>query len=119
MDTSYFVDYMKKDEVTTRIHITNVFNISIENFTDNIIDRAFGIKEIITVDDLIELYKSRIFPESRGNCKDILKAMNLQCYEPSSIIKITKGFSHEDYYWLRFPKDKDLKYEDVRKIFAM
>lgn len=68
---------------------------------------------IISTDKLLTYFESRIFPESREGLNDLLTYLGLSTYSPLSIIKRTNGVLFDDYIWLRFAGEEELRYEDV------
>ena len=76
--------------------------VHIVNHTDDLIFRAFGIKEEPTWEDFEHFLESRCFPKTRGNCKDLLKAYGLENvgYDPLEIVKKTGGRMAEDHMYL-------------------
>ncbi len=73
-------------------------SVKIENYTNNMIHRAFGVVEHPTWEDYNEFLESRCFPRTRHNAKDLLKMLGLADigYEPLEIIKKTDGRMAED-----------------------
>lgn len=99
------IHYYNRDKLCTIIHWEK-FQVSIQNFTDDIFERAFGRKEYVTWQDLEYFLASRCFPKSRANAKELLKELGLDYYDPFEIVKITKGRMAEDDQWLEFVEDK-------------
>lgn len=98
------INYYDKDKLCTVIHWQG-FQVSIQNFTDNLISRAFGCKESVTWEDLESFLESRCFPKNRANAKDILENIGLEEYDPFEIVKKTQGKMAEDDQWLEFVED--------------
>ena len=73
--------------------------ITIINHTDNLLYRAFGIKENPSWKDFEYFLSERCFPYDRRNRDDILEAYGLRDigYEPLEIIRVTKGRMEEDH----------------------
>lgn len=95
--------YMYKNEPCTIIDIDFLNQkIEIENRTDNIVRRAFGVCEHPTWDDFEYFLKDRCFPETRDGTKQILKDLGLTDYDPLQIVEKTKGRTAEDQMWIRF-----------------
>lgn len=76
--------------------------VKIENKTDLIIHRAFGINENPTWEDYEAFLRDRCFPETRDKMKIILKALDLDFYDPLEIIRKTQGRMAEDSQWIEF-----------------
>lgn len=74
--------------------------VEVENFTDEILDRAFGINENPTWKDFEIFLEDRCFPETRHYMKLQLQSMGLPCYDHLLIIRKTQGRVEEDDLWL-------------------
>ena len=68
------LEYMNDDMLSTRIEVDFINNtVKIENFTDDEIDRAFGINEHPAMKDFEEFLEDRCFPRTRDHLKLILR----------------------------------------------
>ena len=76
------------DEINRRVSVTN--------YTDNLIYRAFGQNEKPDYEDYEEFLESRCFPRSRDKMKLMLKELNIPFYDPFLIIEKTGGRLEED-----------------------
>ena len=76
--------------------------VVIQNRTDDILHRAFGVIEAPTWNDFENFLRDRCFPQTRGNCKELLREMGLTDYDPLQIVEKTKGRLADDEMWLRF-----------------
>lgn len=74
--------------------------ITIENHTDDILHRAFGIKERPTWADFEFFLEDRCFPRTRDKLKLVLKDVGVDHYDPLTIIRKTQGRMAEDTQWL-------------------
>ena len=94
--------YMFKQHPCTVIDIDFLRRkIYIQNKTDDMIHRAFGVIEEPTWEDFEFFLEDRCFPRERGNCKSILKSMGLTDYDPLQIIEKTQGRMAEDKQWIK------------------
>lgn len=113
-------DYMKKDSVCTNIKVTDSGNILVKNYTDNILDRAFGVNTNISRQDIERLFEERCFPECRHNCKELLKDMGITGgYKAVKIVVQNYGMMFTDTYWIRFDFNKGLSYNEARKVMCL
>ena len=97
------IDYMFQTSVCTTIFVNFAKEkVSIVNKTDDILHRAFGVNEKPTWQDFNDFVADRCFSESRGDRKSVLKALNLDSFDPVQIIEKTKGKTYEDKQWMRF-----------------
>lgn len=111
---------MNRDEVSTKIEWCEGKRVEFVNYTDDIIDRAFGILESpVTTKELYSFLEGRCFPESRFDKKRLLKSLDVAFYEPFDIVRRTHGVMFDDVYWVRFEGEENLTYEEVRKEFGI
>lgn len=96
------MDFMCGDECCTEILIDfKEQRIAIQNDTEDLLHRAFGIKAKPTWEDFEEFLESRCFPRTREGIFLILDDLGLDFYDPLSIIEKTRGRMAEDEQWLR------------------
>lgn len=101
-DYTMRMDFMCKDECCTQILIDfRERKIVIQNETDDLLHRAFGIKVKPTWEDFEEFLESRCFPRTREGISLILEDLELDFYDPLSIIEKTQGRMAEDAQWLK------------------
>ena len=94
--------YMNKHTPCTEIDVDFLNqNIRIQNYTDDILHRAFGITEAPTWADFEDFLQYRCFPKTRGNAKDVLKKLQIQAYDPLQIVEKTRGRIADDNMWLK------------------
>lgn len=74
--------------------------VKFENFTDNSINTAFGLKTNVSWQDYNDFLKDRCIPESREGLKYYLNSINVDEFNPLEIIKKTKGKMAEDNQWI-------------------
>lgn len=100
--------YKSGDVVTTEIYADyKTRNVSIINHTNDCLERAFGIKEDPSFEDLEEFLESRCFPRTRDRMRWHLDALGLDSYEPLEIIKKTQGKMAGDFNSLEIVEDLD------------
>ena len=75
--------------------------VVIQNKTDDILHRAFGVIKDPTWNDFENFLRDRCFPQTRGNCKELLQEMDLTDYDPLKIVEKTRGRLADDEMWLR------------------
>lgn len=97
------IDYMMGDKICTRMYVDfKGEKIEIENHTDKLLRRAFGVIENPTWEDFELFLQDRVFPKTRGDAKKLLKILDLPFYDPLSIAEKTKGRVAEDPQYLKF-----------------
>ena len=77
-------------------------SVSIKNYTDNLLYRAFGINEHPSWAQYEDFLRSRCLPETRYNIKDVLEDYGLSNvgYDPLEIVRVTHGRMAEDHMCL-------------------
>ena len=94
---------MYQNKPCTAIDVNFLQNqIKIQNYTKDILHRAFGVKEDPTWEDFHMFLQDRCFPKTRGNVKTVLAGLGLQDYDPLQIVEKTNGRTAEDDLWLKF-----------------
>ena len=98
----YFMNY---DELCTTIDIDFLHEtIAIQNYTDAIILRAFGIVEHPTWENFEYFLEDRCFPRTRHRVDELLKELGVPFYDPLLIFEKTKGYMAEDHQWILIVK---------------
>lgn len=97
------ITYMFRSQPCTIIDVDFLGQkVAIQNKTDDILHRAFGVIEHPSRDDFERFLQDRCFPRSRGNCRELLQEMNLTAYDPLQIVEKTQGRLADDEMWLKF-----------------
>lgn len=97
--------YMHEERVCTLIDVDeNNRQISIKNYTNKVMFRAFGKIEKPTFGQYEDWLESRCFPKERDKMKLILKDLNLPFYDPMMIIEKTEGRMAEDRFWIKIER---------------
>lgn len=68
----------------------------------------------LTTENLMLYFRERIFPENRGNAKEILRYLGISHYDPYLIVRKTHGVSISDFVWLQFDDEPVLDYEKIK-----
>lgn len=87
--------------------------IYIQNQTDDLLHRAFGVNEQPTWRDFELFLQDRCFPPTRGMLQDELSRLGLDSYDPLQIVERTHGRTAEDSMWLRFQYDQGAEHEET------
>lgn len=96
------LEFYNLDKLSTVIHVDyKKQTVAITNYTDDLTERAFGIKENPSFQDYEDFLESRCFPRTRNHLKWILQDLGLEYYDPLSIIQKTSGVMAEDHMWLK------------------
>ena len=94
--------YMFKKTPCTEIDIDFLDRkIYIQNKTDDILHRAFGANQSPVWEDFENFLEERCPPRTRGNIESLLRSMNIDHYDPISIIEYTKGRCVDDNMWIK------------------
>ena len=95
--------YMFRQFPTTVIHVDFIRErICIQNRTDDVLHRAFGVMENPDWEDFRHFLEDRCFPATRGNVKQLLAQLQVGNYDPLQIVEKTAGRMAEDDLWLKF-----------------
>ena len=101
-DYSMRMDFMCEEELCTTILIDfQRHRIAVQNETEDIIHRAFGIKAKPTWEDFEEFLESRCFPRTRDHLRLVLEDVGVDSYDPLAIVEKTKGRMAEDLQWIK------------------
>lgn len=76
--------------------------VYIQNRTDDILHRAFGINEKPAWKDFELFLRERCFPETRGLLRKELERLGVDDYDPLQIAEKFSGRTAEDTMWLKF-----------------
>jgi len=88
--------------------ITKVFvnpftkKVSIKNYMEDPMDRAFGVKEKVTYDDVLDFLEDRTVPRNRERIDLILSELHLKEYDPVALCKYFGGRVGEDHRYVEF-----------------
>jgi hypothetical protein len=95
------LDFYNQDVLCTKIIADYTDKkIKVENYTDNIINRAFGVNVNPTWQDYNEFLEDRCVPKSRDRIRDFLDVLGIDEYNPLKIIKKTQGRMADDNQWI-------------------
>ena len=107
-DVKMRMNFMNHNDLCTTIDIDfRHEKIKIQNYTDKIIFRAFGVVTEPTWADFEYFLEDRCFPRTRDHAKDILREMGVPFYDPLLIIEKTKGYMAGDYQWILIVKKEN------------
>lgn len=109
--------YMNRKEPATIIDTNGLKGkVRIENITDDILSRAFGVEEKPDWEDYLEFMEERCMPRTRYGVREELKSMGIDSYDPFLIIEKTDGRVYGDGQWLKkMPVDWIVQYDDIVK----
>lgn len=90
-------EFIDQQSITTKIcaDFTDE-TLCIENYTDDMIKRAFGVNENPEWNDFYEFLESRCIPKTSSGIKEYLHVLGLYEYDALEIVRITKGKMSED-----------------------
>ena len=97
--------YMYHSMVCTIIDIDEIERkVKIQNYTRNLLYRAFGVNTEPTFEDYEEFLESRCFPRTRDKMKIELKMLDIPFYDPLMIIEKTQGRMADDDFWIKIER---------------
>lgn len=104
MDYTMRMDFRLGEKTCTVIYVDfGREKIAIQNRTNDMLHRAFGVKETPTWEDFESFLESRCFPKSRKYVKQIINGLGLMGgYDPLAIAEATGGRTAEDEMYLTF-----------------
>ncbi len=101
------MDFMFRQKVCTEIYVDFEHKkIKIINRTNDIMKRAFGVKENPTWDDFEKFLEDRCFPASRAMMKNILRHIGVDHYDAMLIFELNNGRTAEDNQYVNITKRK-------------
>jgi hypothetical protein len=90
--------------------------VKIVNLTDNLISRAFGIRENPNWEDYEAFLEDRCMPRTRYGIREELRNLGINSYDPFLIVQETFGRVHGDHQYLRkMEKDWIAGYDQMQK----
>lgn len=102
VDYTVRMDFMCEDECCTQILVDfQRERVVVQNTTDDIMLRAFGVNVNPSWEEFMEFLEERCFPRTRDKLKLILRDLDLDFYDPFYIIEKTQGRMGEDMQWLK------------------
>lgn len=108
-DYTMRLDFKLGTRVCTVIYVDFLHErIKIQNRTDDVLNRAFGVNEEPNWQDFESFLLSRCFPKSRGYAKQILRGLGVSGYDSLGIVEATGGRTAEDNMYLTvrsYPKE--------------
>ena len=108
-------EFYEKDKLCTRVFVNYSSGVvDVENFTDDVIEQAFGNRKVC-IEDVDDFFRSRIFAETRVDKDTLLGMLGLKVYDPEVICRKTHGMLVHDFNWVKFDDDS-ISYNDIAKI---
>ncbi len=109
--------YLDRGEPATLIDTYSFTRkVQIVNFTDDMLSRAFGIKETPGWKDWEAFLESRCMPHTRYGIREELKYMGLDAYDPFQIVEKTKGRVYGDGQSLERMREEWTRcYDEIRE----
>lgn len=111
------IEVVNYDEVAAKLDVSwSQKTVEIHQYTKDKLVKPFpkfGQWAQVSTEKLVDYFESRCFPRTRANAAELLKKMGLKSYNPYKIVQITHGVIFDDYIWLRFEGEENLRYEDV------
>lgn len=113
------IEYFHKDKLCSIITFNEEIGfVKVKNFTDNLLDRAFGNNESPILSDFENFLEKRCFLKGRPHMKETLRSLGLDLYEPVDIVYVTHGVMPGDFYWLRFDDQKEITWsKDILPMY--
>ncbi|MBR1743152.1 MAG: hypothetical protein IJ733_15045 [Lachnospiraceae bacterium] len=110
------LEYLYKDMVTTTIWADyRTRQIKIQNHTDNMLHRAFGVNSSPSFTDYENFLEERCFPRTRDHLKELLRDLELDYYDPLAIVRKTHGKLAGDFYQIHFADGEGGSHNEKQK----
>ena len=114
MNTLYHMWVYNRNDLVARVDYDYCRNyVSVENYTDNIFIRPFGIKEDVTISDLEAFFEERVRSPNRADIKEILDYYGMKSYDAYELVLKTHGSQFGDYIWVKFDENDPYCFEDL------
>lgn len=106
MKTAHLL-YLNGTKITTDILVDFINkSVVIKNYSSWPLELAFGINLHPSFDDFLNFIQDRCFPQNVDRPRLHLKELNLDAYNPLSIVKKTHGILSNDHMSIKFLEDK-------------
>lgn len=107
--------FADREEPATVIDVCGLTReVKITNLTDEMLSRAFGIKEDPGWEDYEYFLESRCMPRTRYGIREELKGIGLDFYDPFLIVQKTRGRVYEDHQYLsRMDPEWIAQYDEI------
>lgn len=100
------------DEKAAQVHMdTDKREVSVKRYVHG--PKQPFHADLETVDYIHSFLKSRCFDDSRPDLPEILALYGMTSNNPYEWNKKTHGVKHKDFWWLKFPGEKDIKWADM------
>ncbi len=100
-DIQMRMNFMNHDNLCTTIDIDFKHEqIQIQNYTNQIPLRAFGVITEPSWQDFEYFLEDRCFPKTRDHAKELLRELEVPFYDPLLIIERTQGRMEGDHQWI-------------------
>lgn len=97
--------YYYKNEICTMIDVDERQRIvKVQDYTNDLMRRAFGKTAEITYEMYEAFLESRCFPRERDKMKIKLRELDIPFYDPMMIIEKTEGRMAEDEFWIKIER---------------
>lgn len=87
---------------------------NIERLTMKFPQQPFQNVDNNTIEYVYMFLKTRCYDDNRVNLKEILEAHGMTWNNPWEWCRKTHGVNYDDYWWIRYPGEEDLRWEDVK-----
>lgn len=96
------IKFFNADVLCTKICADFTYkDLTVENYTDNLVKTAFGKNSVPTWQDFENFLEERCIPRGRSGLREYLETIGVEEYIPLEIIRKTEGRMAEDDQWIR------------------
>jgi len=87
----------------TKVHVNPLTKkVSFKNYKEYFLDKAFGVKEDVTYNDVLYFLEKRTVPRNREDINEILTELHLKEYDPVALCKFFGGRIASDNRYIEF-----------------
>lgn len=113
-DILKFTIMWKNEKIDDVVVDRDKCTVEVTKYSDHVFHQPFHM-EPITIKNVYQFVKRRVFDEERPDKEELLAALGLEEYNPYEIMRKTHGANYDDYIWVKFSDDdKDLTWEKVK-----
>lgn len=102
----------EKNTLVAHVWLDKDLNVHQENYNSDIAYNPI-LKPRTTIEQVMTFLESRCTSRHNAGINLILKQLGLSKYNIMDILRITQGTMIEDFWWIRFADQPELRWEDL------
>lgn len=105
---------MWKNEKSVDVHISdNRRDVTIRKYLTGASKQPF-MGGPVNMTRIYNFLKSRCYEDNYAGLDEVLEKAGMTWNNPWEWCKITHGVTYDDFLWIRYPDENDIKWEDVK-----